>query len=362
MDSINERVTDRSEVFYWQTDRKITLDEAAGIWKDRHKPFDDAQIIRCVNDVLENDKLLELDKFDPNSQTSLGSVNHVRVGRLSSGKTVIVRCHPKGVINGYFHVESLASETARKEGLPSYGTYAVHDLKGGDNFSFQVCEKLPGTAMSKWLETRPEDERTLLYCVGRAMALVHRIKVEGFGPFDNDSAKTGKLIGLHGNFESAVKAGLSSNLEVLKGYGIFSHAEAEATIETFEKERKLMHCSAPVLVHNDFADWNLLTDGKAITGILDWDECVGSDPISDIACWSTFFKPERLAHMLEGYWSVAGKPPDFDRKFELLRFRYTISKMTLRTRRYTYQPTDFVKATIDAGKEHLRKSMDYFGI
>ena len=115
-------------------------------------------------------------------------------------------------------------------------------------------------------------------------------------------------------------------------------------------------------MHNDFADWNLLTDGDDITGIIDWDECVGGDPVSDIACWSTFFDPERLESFLEVYWSVADKPEDFDAKLELLRLRYTISKMALRVRRYTWDPSDSMKAKIDIGRLHLAKSLDYFNL
>jgi Ser/Thr protein kinase RdoA (MazF antagonist) len=31
----------------------------------------------------------------------------------------------------------------------------------------------------------------------------------------------------------------------------------------------------PVLIHNDFADWSLLTKDGKISGVLDFDECVG---------------------------------------------------------------------------------------
>jgi Ser/Thr protein kinase RdoA (MazF antagonist) len=117
-----------------------------------------------------------------------------------------------------------------------------------------------------------------------------------------------------------------------------------------------------VLVHNDFADWNLLTDGNDVTGILDWDECVAGDAVSDIACWSTFFEPERLQGFLDGYWQVAEKPADFDDKFELLRLRYVLSKMTLRIRRYSWEPSDFMKDKIETGKTHLAQSMEYFKI
>ena len=149
--------------------------------------------------------------------------------------------------------------------------------------------------------------------------------------------------------------------DVLKQYGVLTEQQAETVAELFDGN-PLLDTQEAVLVHNDFADWNLLTNGRGITGILDWDECVGGIPESDIACWSTFFDPERLKGFLDGYFSLAEKSDDFDDKFELLRLRYVVSKMTLRLRRYSWEPTDFMREKIETGKTHLAQSMEYFGL
>ena len=152
------------------------------------------------------------------------------------------------------------------------------------------------------------------------------------------------------------------NLDVLTKEGILTTEQSKSITSLFGDENPLLDVSQAVMIHNDFADWNLLTDGEDVTGILDWDECVGGDPASDIACWSTFFEPERLKGFLEGYWQVAEKPRDFDERFELMRLRYIISKMTLRIRRYSWESTDFMKSKIEVGKVHLAQSLEYFGL
>lgn len=106
----------------------------------------------------------------------------------------------------------------------------------------------------------------------------------------------------------------------------------------------------------------MLTDGKTVNGVLDFDECVGSDPVTDVACWSLFFTPSRLKKFLEGYFSIAEKPNNFEQKFQLLKLRYSLSKMTLRTRRYSYEQSDFMKKMIEVGKESLRAGEQYFGL
>lgn len=361
LEKINAGIANRRDVFYWQTDRAIEPEQAGHIWADRHRYFTDGELLNRVNGVLGDDNLVEIEPLDLDAQTNLGNVNSVRVGRLTSGKEVVIRCHPKGVKNGYFHAEAVAARKAREAGLPSYDTLAIHDYEGGDDFAFQVIEKLPDTAIKKWLETHPEDEAKLLPQIGKAMARLHQIKVSGFGAFDNEKAKSGELVGLHQTFGEAVRAGLPFNLDVLKQYSVLTEQQAEAVAKLFD-DNPLLDAQEAVLVHNDFADWNLLTDGQDVTGVLDWDECVGGIPESDIACWSTFFDPERLKGFLDGYFSIAEKPDDFDDKFELMRLRYVVSKMTLRLRRYSWEPTDFMREKIETGKTHLAQSMEYFGL
>jgi Ser/Thr protein kinase RdoA (MazF antagonist) len=362
MERINAGIAGRSNVFYWQTDRAVEPEEAGHIWADRHRYFTDGELVEHVNTALEYDKLASITPLDLNAQTNLGNVNSVRVGTLTSGTEVIIRCHPKGVLNGYFHAEAAASHKAKELGIPSFDTLAVHDYEGGDDFAFHVLEKLPGTAIKNWLEAHPDDEAVLLPQAGKMMARLHQVTVEGYGPFDNERAKTGELIGLHKTLAQSTRAALQFNLDVMEQEAIITPGQRAKITELFSDDNPLLASGKSVLVHNDFADWNLLTDGNDVTGVLDWDECVGSDPIADIACWSTFFEPERLEAFLEGYWQVAEKPDDFQAKFELLRLRYFLSKMTLRTRRYSWEPADFMKAKIETGKTRLAQSMDYFGL
>lgn len=362
LERINAGIADRQNVFYWQTDRAVDPAQAGHIWADRHRYFTDSELVGAVNNVLGEDKLTAIEPLDLEAQTNLGNVNSVRVGKLTSGKEVIIRCHPKGIKNGYFFAETEAAKKAKAAGMPSYDTLAVHDYEAGDDFAFQVIEKLSGTAIKKWLEQHPDDEAKLLPQIGKMMAGLHKIKVDCFGAFDNRKAKSGELVGLHSTFGEAVRAGLPFNLDVLTKENILTPEQAQAVTTLFDDTNPLLDVPQAVLVHNDFADWNLLTDGEDVTGILDWDECVGGDPASDIACWSTFFDPVRMKGFLDGYWQVAEKPADFDERFELLRLRYVVSKMTLRIRRYTWSPTDEVREKIEVGKIHLSQSPDHFGL
>ena len=358
---INQRIGDRRECFYWQTDRRISAEEAAEIWQDRHSAISNDTLLKTINSELTNNHLEHIEPFDKNAQTSLGNVNSVRVGVLDSGRQVVIRCHPKGVQNGYFYAESLAAALALENGIPAYKTYLIHDAASEDDIACQVIEKLDGDTVQFYLEDRPEKEAQLVYAMGRMMAKLHRIQVNGFGPFDNNKAKTGELVGLHSSLERAIKVGLDENLSRLVKYNIINDTISRKMHDVFQNN-PLLHADVAVLIHNDFADWNLLTDGQDITGVLDWDECVGGHPIQEIACWSTFFDPGRLTPFLEGYFSESPKVEHFDDLFQLFRLRYTISKMALRIKRYTYEQTPFLKDKIEAGKKHLAELTEIFSL
>lgn len=356
---INERICDRKECFYWQTDRKVSVEESAMIWKDRHSAITNEELLEKINKELKDDKLSFIKPFDENAETSLGNVNSIRVGVLESGKEVIIRCHPKGVRNGYFYVESLASKIALENGLPAYKTYLIHELENENDIAYQVIEKLNGNTVQLYLEKHPEKEEQLVYEIGKTMARLHKIKLSGFGPFANETAKIGNLRGLHGSLKEALNAGLEENLERLVNYNILTKEIADKMHNLFI-DNELLDSKVSVLIHNDFADWNLLTDGEKITGIIDWDECVVGNPIQEIACWSTFFDPERIKPFLKGYFSETPVYDNFDEMFQLMRLRYTISKMALRIKRYTYDKKPSFKNKIEIGKKHLEELIEIF--
>lgn len=361
LNEINQRISDRSDCFYWQTDRKISAEEAAMIWKDRHSAISNEELLTKINSELKDDKLAYIKPFDENAQTSLGNVNSIRVGVLESGKEVIIRCHPKGVRNGYFYAESLASNIALDNGIPAYKTYCIHELESDTDISYQVIEKLDGDTVQFCLKGNPEKEEQLVIEMGKTMALLHKIKVDGFGPFDNEQAKKGILVGKHKSLKDSINAGLDENLERLVKYNILDKEVADKIKKLFE-DNELLNSNDSVLTHNDFADWNLLTDGNTITGVIDWDECVAGNPIQEIACWSTFFDPERIKPFLKGYFSETPMYDNFDEIFQLMRLRYTISKMALRIKRYTYEQTPFLKSMLEKGEKHLEELFKIFNL
>ena len=303
---INERIIDRKNSFFWQTDRKITQEETREIWEDKHRGITTLELLESVNKVMDN-KVKFIKDVNEDDQTNLGFINSVRVGVLNDGREVIIRCHPKGVKNGYFHAESLVSSLLKKSGLPAYYTFAIHDLVNEDDVSFQVIEKLEGTAMKKWFEENPQDIDKLMVDAGKTLAKIHSIKVKGFGSFDNELAKQGELVGLHDSFEKFIMSGLEDNLDVL-------------------------------------------------------DECCASDPLCDIACWMSMAPQNRVSKFLDGYYGDKEKPANFEEKVNLFTLRYVISNMVQRSYRSEYIHTEFLNDLLKQGKQQIVDLLKYFNI
>lgn len=361
IDEINQLIEDRSDCFYWQTDRVIDPAIAGDIFAKRHELVSDAEL----KEQLQKDigKKVTVVSRKESDQTNLGNVNAVRTIKVEN-KEYIVRSHPKGLVNGYFWVEKVAADLARSHNLNAYKTLKVTDNDGEHSFSYMVIQKLPGRALSKYIEANPKKDDELATVAGREMARLHAIKVDGYGFFDNRLAKSGKLKGIHDNFKKHVLAGLDFNLDILQSLKFIDKTEVRK-IHKHLNGSKIPNIENSALIHNDFADWNLLTDGQQITGVLDWDECFAGDPIADLGCWTTFYDMKRLKPFLKGYKEAYELPKDFEERLWFYRLRYLVSKLTLRARRLSWDFSDHrqvIEKKLSTGRSDLLEAMKRLGI
>lgn len=351
-------LSDRENCFYWQTDRSLTPQDYDTIFLKRHNtPMQN--LITILKNGIQSISADSLEIIPADENVVKGNVNIVRKV-LINGKQYIVRMHPKGVKNGYFYVEKVALDIAHKHGLPVPQILEVHMATNENDMDFILMSVSEGATMDTFLAKDKSDEQSLVFHAGVIMAKIHNIQVEGFGSFDNQIAKKEeRLVGLHKTNKAFILTALEENLQRLVTLSV-------STPEQTDQMRKIMEkytfepTSGPILLHNDFADWNLLTDGKMITGILDWDECCGGDPIADLACWSMFFNLERYKPFLEGYTSIKTLPNDYEQRFHYYRLRYAISKMALRAKRFIVDQSDVMKGRIEIGKKALAEELAYF--
>lgn len=352
-------LTDRTRCFYWQTDRSLSPEDYDRIFLHRHEVSTTTIIDVLKHGIITIPRIQSLEVISPDENVLKGNVNIVRKV-LINGTTYVVRMHPRGVKNGYFYAEQLALVQAAIAGVPVPKILEVHEARDESDMDFALMTSSVGITLDILLERDRSPEDILLVDCGRLMAKIHTVKVDEFGPFDNNTAKREKrLVGLHATYNDFIHTGLQENLERLVIYKILNQPQANSLRSVFDTHT-FEPTNGPRLIHNDFADWNLLTDAKTITAVLDWDECHAGDPVADLACWSTFFSIERMKKFMEGYSAHTTLPKDYDERFHYYRLRYTISKMALRIKRYQVDKSPFILEKLKVGKEALEEEAKWF--
>lgn len=357
-------LSDRTNMFYWQTNRKISARQQKDIFLTRHARLDDGLLQKAVAEGMKHAGFsgddTRIASHDP--IIAFGSVNTVVPVTLKSGREIVIRMHPPEVKNGYFWVEAVATKLAKAAVVPTYTCLVIDDTKAHVPFDYMITTRESGRPMQDVWPLSPDLEERLVTETGRYAAMIHSIKPTGFGFFLNDIAKQeGQLVGQYRTLRKHIEAGLEEDLGFLQDSQTITGKQRKTIEGLFMRHADTLSLQKSVLVHNDIADWNQLTDGHHITGIMDWDECVGGDPVMELAAYNLFFGEPRISWFVRGYEEVR-KLGDWKEKFELYKLRYLVSKLHLRKKRSLVEDSEFLRRNLVRGLEVLREVFDYFGV
>lgn len=358
-------LSDRTDMFYWQTNRKISAQQTKDIFLDRHRAVKREDAIAAIeygmHEAGKSKSDSKVERLD--SPIKFGSVNSVFRATLADGTKIVVRMHPYNVKNGYFWVESVATKKAKEFGVPVFETYFIDDSQKKFNFDFMIMEAISGKVMQDMWPIDAKLDKILIEETGKYAALIHKVKPKGFGFFQNGIAKEkGELQGQYRKFSEHVYAGFDEDLDFLTEQKVFSFSQRKKVEKIFSDSADLMKCNDPVLVHNDIADWNQLSNGKHITGMMDWDECFSGDPVLEFSAWSLFFDNKRLRHFIRGYKQVGELPEGYKEKERLFKLRYLISKMHLRKKRLLVVESKFLEERLKHAVKVMKEEFRYFGV
>jgi len=354
--------SDRTNMFYWQTNRPLTAEETKRIFLERHERLDKETLKQIVYHGMTTAKYKDKDTQIKEAQPIIkrGSVNSVIPVVLQSGRKIILRIHPKGVKNGYFWVEKVATSLAKKQGVPTYKTICVDDSQKIVPFDFMILSPVEGKPIQNINLLNSPLEQKLVTETGKYAALIHKIIPQGFGFFLNKQAKeTNTLIGQYPSFEEHIFAALLIDLKFLADNQVLTIDQSDKIERLFENSNTLIVCQRGSLIHNDIADWNELSDGKKITGIMDWDECFSGDPMMEVAAYNLFFGEPRITWFRDGYSQISQLENNED-KFQLFKLRYLISKMHLRKKRLQVDFSPTMKQNLVRGMQAMKEVFKYF--
>lgn len=236
-----------------------------------------------------------------------GEANEVYLVTLVSGKQLILRISHKES-NDYqkgadsFRTERQVIEEARMVGAKVPNVVAVEEeVVGGVVRGFCLEEVLPGKPLDECAELSSDQKRGLVAKAGTELAKIHNVHFSGVGELE---LKDGHLVPWQGSVEDRLldherndQGGLQ---KIATRLGL-----PEGTIETcfsLLRDAAARYPSfEPRLLHGDFGPKHIFVDGEEVTGIIDFEEARGGDPVEDIARWGFFFN-----HTYPTQWLIDG--------------------------------------------------------
>lgn len=172
-----------------------------------------------------------------------------------------------------------------------------NDLTG---LSMMLVDEILGTSIE---ENIPQTNlRDILYEAGYQLALIHNISVDGFGWIDRKHYSS--LKGEKENFNEYFCEYLDKDLQTLSQYP-FSDKEILEITDLMKKAKKILNVKNAVLVHGDFDISHIFHSAGTYSGIIDFGEIRGNNPLFDLATFIGFYQDRaQYSYLLEGYSKI----------------------------------------------------------
>lgn len=222
--------------------------------------------------------------------------------------------------------EKLMTDLARNAGVPVNEIMYVDISRQHVPFDFQIQRKVAGEDLEDNFTGSQEVYDSLSVQLGEITARLHKVQLKGFGRFDHRSTHT-ELIGDVESNSEYVLLDLDNELLKLVDSATISEKQAGKIKDYYNDRMELMTISRGVLVHYDIADHNIMFEDDNVTGLIDWEAAVCTDPVLDIASmptWKTHHP--RLEKFIEGYKKVSQLPDNFEEKYALYELRTLLWK------------------------------------
>ncbi len=226
----------------------------------------------------------------PVSKTKLilGEVNEVYDVLTQDGQKVIVRIsrskHPR------FEAEKKAINLARVAGVPAPQIIMLDKYETPEEvLTFCIEKKLPGETLSK-LKTLPSENPELfqnLICeAGKILSRIHSATAPVFGGLDKEGTEEEFkswpefILALEKKREKITQAATRTGIEM---------SDIDEAFKILTASKDLYEGVKPQLLHGDFSTKHLLVEGNHITGVIDFENCKGGDPVYDFAWFDYFY-------------------------------------------------------------------------
>jgi aminoglycoside phosphotransferase (APT) family kinase protein len=187
--------------------------------------------------------------------------------------------------------------------------------------------------------------RQIVVQAGALLSRIHAIPVKGFGYINGNGE------GAFLTPESEITAFLAMEAEfhaLAKRLELGDRAMGRALRLVIDDERAAQSIE-PCLTHNDFSAKHILVANASISGIIDFGEVAGSEPLSDFVRWD-YYDAARFPFewLQEGYTNKHVFDADFSRRLHIKRIAFSLWVMRW------YDKRGYAEGVADARAKFVR--------
>ncbi len=182
-----------------------------------------------------------------------------------------------------------------------------------------ITTEIPGNPIGR---CHPDvDVRAVLVEAGRDLAAINGLEVEGFGWIRRDRPAAAWLEAELPTHKAFALDHLDEHLGRLRGV-FLANEEVRIILRTIARYDGWLDVEQARLAHGDLDATHIYQQDGRYTGIIDFGEIRGTDPLYDLGHFALHdgeaLPALVLPHLLEGYAGVTPLPPDHEQRIHLM--------------------------------------------
>ena len=204
----------------------------------------------------------------------------------------------------------------------------------GAPFDLAIIELVKGTPLRDLGDALLDDDPDVVAAIGDALRRTHTVKGSGAGLLDVVEDQPGQRPrGVHQQFSDYIEMCLQKHIAACVRADFLDSGLAGRIERLFMHMQPALAGRPMRLLHGDPGIHNICWDprSKGVTALIDWEDALVGDPLFDIAMWSTFHPPRRLAPFLSGY-GLSNPTREEQQLIALYFLRIALSKTVHRLR------------------------------
>ena len=277
-----------------------------------------------------------------------GEVNEVYGVTTQDNKDVIVRISRQAKNN--FETEEKVIRLARMAGVPAPKVLLIEEASSGpQNLTFCVEGKIEGEPLLSLMGSMDKSTlKSIASEAGEILSKIHGIVVDKYGPQDGS-----RFFETWGDYIFNIekrRLGITTAANLM---GIESGLISES-FKLLWENKEMFQINKAHLLHGDFSPKHILIADGHVTGILDFEDAKGGDPVRDLARLNFFYGDSFPIEWLKaGYQNKDIFDKNFDLKMKLYRLHLGLDLLG-------YYESEKNRAGLIHTKERFIKELENF--